>query len=1059
VNTVLFELAPIVKCPIQSVALNPNGVGCVGCTYSWWPTTGLSSSSAQNPTTSSTQSIQYTLTVNYPNGCQETGAVSVNVLPSNVLPAQTLEKCKVTSVPLNPSLTGSCVGCTYSWSPSFGLSSTTAINPNVSIQQNQNYTLTITKPDGCQESLHVSVTITPTVSLEFPPVYKCQSGSVPINPNLLGSCSGCTYSWSPTSQLSSPTNTINPNTNRSSNGSYTLTVTQPDGCQLVGTIQIIVTPNTNLQIPSISKCANSTVPLNPNLVGECSGCTYSWNSSSFLSSTTDVNPNTSINVNAVHTLTVNSPGNCPAVGTVLVNITPPSQVAMPAVVRCNDSSPVNVNPSLSGACAGCTYSWSPSTGLSATNILNPTTTANNIAYTLTINLPTGCQNSGVVSVGTAQPSLINSNFNVCMGSSAVLNVTNPNPNSAYSWSPISNLSNNVGSQINYTTSSFGVQNLVLTENQILTSGQTCVFTTPITVNVLGVDLSSVNQFINICENTCQEIGLPAQNGVSYSWSPSDDLNCSTCANPEACPDVNTQYTLTAMHNSSGCVTQTNVNVAVYDVPLPQITSSNMSALECVNEVINLNIDVTPPGQYGFSWSPANLFNNPNVQSPSLNSNDLNLGSNNLYVHITDYMTGCSGILDSLSIQVINYSQEVEISAVSCGEYVSSNGLVFNSTGVYNYLISNASGCDSLVTLHLTVHHPTSSEITETACESYTWPLNGNTYSQSGIYSAVLQNSFGCDSIITLNLTIQDSPNSVISVSKCEFYTWDLTGVTYTTSGSYSIVFPNISGCDSTVTLNLTITHSTSSEITETACASYTWPLNGITYTESGSYSVTLQSSTDCDSTVLLHLTILQSSAKEITQVACDSFYWNANGQTYTYTGIYFAHLSNAAGCDSIVTLNLLILDFNVEITTSNGILFASGGEQFQWISCPSMAPIPNATNPYFSPLENGIFAVVATDANSCVDTSLCVAISGVGLENENFIESMIYPNPTYDYITVEFSGTFADVELYDAQGKIIRRASIQSGDQLSLENEQSGVYFVRIISEIGTFMHRVVKQQ
>jgi hypothetical protein len=104
----------------------------------------------------------------------------------------------------------------------------------------------------------------------------------------------------------------------------------------------------------------------------------------------------------------------------------------------------------------------------------------------------------------------------------------------------------------------------------------------------------------------------------------------------------------------------------------------------------------------------------------------------------------------------------------------------------------------------------------------------------------------------------------------------------------------------------------------------------------------------------------------------------------------------------------------------------------------------------YDPRDIGNFYTGATQADITIDG---------GLENENFIESMIYPNPTFDYITVEFSGTFADVELYDAQGKIIRRASIQSGDQLSLENEQSGVYFVRIISESGTFMHRVVKQQ
>lgn len=132
--------------------------------------------------------------------------------------------------------------------------------------------------------------------------------------------------------------------------------------------------------------------------------------------------------------------------------------------------------------------------------------------------------------------------------------------------------------------------------------------------------------------------------------------------------------------------------------------------------------------------------------------------------------------------------------------------------------------------------------------------------------------------------------------------------------------------------------------------------------------------------------------------------------------------------------------------------------QFQWVSCPSMEPIPFANNQTFVASSNGAFAVIATDANGCVDTSFCESITSIGLDSEAWINSRIYPNPTFDYITIEFNDTFADVELYDAQGKLIRKTTIQSGDQISLNQEQSGVYFVRIISESGAYMHRVVKQ-
>ena len=80
--------------------------------------------------------------------------------------------------------------------------------------------------------------------------------------------------------------------------------------------------------------------------------------------------------------------------------------------------------------------------------------------------------------------------------------------------------------------------------------------------------------------------------------------------------------------------------------------------------------------------------------------------------------------------------------------------------------------------------------------------------RSGSYTWIGQNSAGCDSTATLNLTINNSDVTTSSVTACDSYIWD--GVTYTSSGAYTNVYTNVSGCDSTHTLNLTINYSTSS---------------------------------------------------------------------------------------------------------------------------------------------------------------------------------------------------------------------------------------------------------
>ena len=92
-----------------------------------------------------------------------------------------------------------------------------------------------------------------------------------------------------------------------------------------------------------------------------------------------------------------------------------------------------------------------------------------------------------------------------------------------------------------------------------------------------------------------------------------------------------------------------------------------------------------------------------------------------------------------------------------------------------------------------------------ACDNYTW-IDGNTYFSSNNSAIhILVNNSGCDSVVTLDLTITTSTYVVDIVEACDSYTW-IDGNTYTTSNNsatYTLV--SASGCDSIVTLDLTIT--------------------------------------------------------------------------------------------------------------------------------------------------------------------------------------------------------------------------------------------------------------
>ena len=93
-------------------------------------------------------------------------------------------------------------------------------------------------------------------------------------------------------------------------------------------------------------------------------------------------------------------------------------------------------------------------------------------------------------------------------------------------------------------------------------------------------------------------------------------------------------------------------------------------------------------------------------------------------------------------------------------------------------------------------------INVTGCESYYW--NYNIYDTSGIYTYTTTNAIGLDSVVTLDLIINNSTSNTTTVSVCDTYTWAKDGNTYTNSGTYTDVSTNTDGCDHTETLDLTI---------------------------------------------------------------------------------------------------------------------------------------------------------------------------------------------------------------------------------------------------------------
>jgi hypothetical protein len=219
----------------------------------------------------------------------------------------------------------------------------------------------------------------------------------------------------------------------------------------------------------------------------------------------------------------------------------------------------------------------------------------------------------------------------------------------------------------------------------------------------------------------------------------------------------------------------------------------------------------------------------------------------------------------------------------------------------------------------------------------------------------------------------------------------------------------------------------------------------------------------CDSIVTLDLTINTSSSSTDVQTACNTFTWT-NGMTYTSsTNTAMDTFTNVAGCDSIVTLDLTINTVDTSTTVSTNTVQSNAlGAAYQWLDCDnSFAIISGETDSLYMPTVNGNYAVQVT-SNGCVDTSSCVSVTVVGVNNINSISTIsVFPNPNKGVVNVDLGKiSNAALRVYTIAGQVVfeKQNIQQSLFQFELD-VPSGVYLIEVnASELlnGKTLHKLI---
>ena len=278
-----------------------------------------------------------------------------------------------------------------------------------------------------------------------------------------------------------------------------------------------------------------------------------------------------------------------------------------------------------------------------------------------------------------------------------------------------------------------------------------------------------------------------------------------------------------------------------------------------------------------------------------------------YLDTIPNLAGCDSVI-SIELTIIESTSDT-ISATACDSYTSPSGnYTWTASGTYQDRITNTAGCDSIITINLTIIESTGTVISATVCDSYTSPSGNYTWTSSGVYHDTIPNSAGCDSIIIIELIVNESTYETRTETACDSYTSSSGNHIWTTSGSYHDTIPNLAGCDSVISIELTIIKSTSATISATACDSYTSPSGDYTWTTSGTYQDRVTNTAGCDSIITINLTIVESTNATISETACDSYISPSGDYTWTTSGIYQDRITNAAGCDSLITINLTVIE-------------------------------------------------------------------------------------------------------------------------------------------------------
>ena len=286
-------------------------------------------------------------------------------------------------------------------------------------------------------------------------------------------------------------------------------------------------------------------------------------------------------------------------------------------------------------------------------------------------------------------------------------------------------------------------------------------------------------------------------------------------------------------------------------------------------------------------------------------NNFNVSEAGVYTQTLTAVNGCDSIV-TLTLNV-NPIYNTELTATICeGSVYTENNFNVSEAGVYTQTLQTVNGCDSIVTLTLNVNPIFNTELTATICQSQVYTENNFNVSEAGVYTQTLQTVNGCDSIVTLTVTELPIIHTDLTLTICEGTSLNFSGFNVSEAGVYTQTHTAENGCDSIVTLTVTELPTVHTDLTLTICEGTSLNFSGFNVSEAGVYTQTHTSVNGCDSIVTLTVSVNPTFDTTINATINAGENYAEFGFNESEAGTYVQNLQTEFGCDSTITLVLSV---------------------------------------------------------------------------------------------------------------------------------------------------------